>query len=108
MYYLCNHMKLIELNINKIIALCTKYKVKSLYVFGSILTSRFNDASDVDMAVSFDKERISLEDYADNFFSFQFDLESIFNRQVDLVCYDAITNPIFRQELDETKLQLYG
>lgn len=101
-------MKLIELNIAQIVSLCRKYKVKALYVFGSILTSRFNDESDVDLAVSFDKENIALEDYADNFFSLQFDLEAIFNRQVDLVCYDAITNPIFRQELDETKLQLYG
>ena len=101
-------MKLIELNIAQIVSLCRKYKVKALYVFGSILTSRFNDESDVDLAVSFDKENIALEDYVDNFFSLQFDLEAIFNRQVDLVCYDAITNPIFRQELDETKLQLYG
>lgn len=101
-------MKLIELNIQRIIELCQKYKVKALYVFGSILTPRFNDQSDVDFAVSFDKEKISLDDYADNFFSLQFDLETIFNRPVDLVCYDAITNPIFRQELDETKYQLYG
>ena len=101
-------MKLLELNIAQIVSLCRKYKVKALYVFGSILTSRFNDESDVDLAVSFDKENIALEDYADNFFSLQFDLEAIFNRQVDLVCYDAITNPIFRQELDETKRLLFG
>ena len=41
-------MKLIEMNIDKIIALCRKYKVAKLWVFGSILTPRFNDASDVD------------------------------------------------------------
>lgn len=101
-------MRLIELNIQRIIDLCHKYKVKALYVFGSILTPRFNDDSDVDFAVSFDKENIRLEDYADNFFALQFDLEAIFNRPVDLVCYDAITNPVFRRELDETKYQLYG
>ncbi len=31
-------MKLIEMNIDKIIALCRKYKVVKLWVFGSILT----------------------------------------------------------------------
>ena len=41
-------MKLIENNIQKIVALCKKYKVGKLFVFGSILTSRFNDDSDVD------------------------------------------------------------
>ena len=101
-------MKLIELNISKIIALCRKYRVKALYVFGSILTSRFNAQSDVDLAVSFDKERIGLDEYADKFFSLQYELEALFGRDVDLVCYDAITNPVFRQELDETKYKLYG
>lgn len=101
-------MKLIESNMQRIIELCRKYRVKALYVFGSILTSRFNDESDVDLAVSFDKGKIKLDDYADNFFSFQFALESLLNRPVDLVCYDAITNPVFRKELDETKQQLYG
>ena len=33
-------MKLIEMNIDKIVALCKKYKVAKLWVFGSILTSR--------------------------------------------------------------------
>ena len=35
-------MKLIELNLNRILELCRKHKVKSLAVFGSILTDRFN------------------------------------------------------------------
>lgn len=35
-------MKLIENNIQKIVALCKKYKVNKLFVFGSILTDRFN------------------------------------------------------------------
>ena len=42
-------MNLIELNIDRIIALCKKYKVNKLFVFGSILTDRFNKESDVDL-----------------------------------------------------------
>lgn len=42
-------MKLMEMNMDKIIALCKKYKVAKLWVFGSILTDRFNDNSDVDI-----------------------------------------------------------
>ena len=51
-------MKLIENNIQKIVALCKKYKVNKLFVFGSILTNRFNDDSDVDMIVSFNKAEV--------------------------------------------------
>ena len=42
-------MKLIENNIQKIIALYKKHKVNKLFVFGSILTDRFNKNSDVDL-----------------------------------------------------------
>lgn len=101
-------MKLIELNIEKIAALCKKYKVAKLWVFGSILTPRFNDESDVDLSVSFDKQRIKLEDYADNFFDFLDELKILFRRDIDLVCDDAVRNPYFREELDRTKLQIYG
>lgn len=101
-------MKLIELNMEKIINLCKKYKVAKLWVFGSILTPRFNKDSDVDLAVSFDKEKIELEDYADNYFDFLDELKSLFSREVDLVCNDSVQNPYFRKELDNTKLQIYG
>ena len=54
-------MKLIELNMDKIITLCKKYKVAKLWVFGSILTPHFNDDSDVDFSVNFDSETINRE-----------------------------------------------
>lgn len=49
-------MKIIEINLGRIIDLCKKYRVKKLYVFGSILTDRFNDDSDVDFSVDFDSQ----------------------------------------------------
>ena len=101
-------MKLIELNMDKIIALCIKYKVAKLWVFGSILTPRFNDESDVDFSVSFDKSRIELPDYAENYFDFMDELKSLFQRDIDLVCDDSVKNRIFRKELDATKVLIYG
>lgn len=92
----------------KIIALCKKYKVAKLWVFGSILTARFNEDSDVDLSVSFDKGNINLEDYADNYFDFMDELKSLFRREIDLVCDDSVKNPYFRKELDSTKVQIYG
>lgn len=75
-------MKLIELNMDKIIALCKKYKVAKLWVFGSILTPRFNDESDVDLLVVFDRTKITLLDMADTFFDFLYELEAVFNARL--------------------------
>lgn len=99
-------MKLVELNMHKIIALCQTYKVKTLAVFGSILTDRFNDNSDVDVSVTFNDSGI--DDPFVNFFDFNEALEEVFGRKVDLVDESAISNPYFRQELDRTKHPLYG
>lgn len=103
-------MKLIELNIDKIITLCKKYRVAKLWVFGSILTPRFNDASDVDLSVNFDEETIKKEnlDWADIFFDFLHELENLFGRKIDLVCDDAVSNKYFREELDANKVLIYG
>ena len=50
-----------------IIALCEKHKVKRLFAFGSVLTSRFTEKSDIDLVVDFDKE-VEQVDYVNNFF----------------------------------------
>ena len=99
-------MNLIENNSQKIIALCKKHKVGKLFVFGSILTDRFNDDSDVDMVVDFDK--VTLEDYADNYFDLKFSLEDIFGREVDLLEDKAIRNPVLRRNIDNSKVLIYG
>ena len=103
-------MKLIELNIDKIISLCHKYRVAKLWVFGSILTPRFNDNSDVDFSVDFDSEAIRREgiDWADTFFDFMHELEDVIGRKVDLVCDDSVSNPYFRKQLNSTKKLIYG
>lgn len=103
-------MKLIEINMDKIVALCQKYKVAKLWVFGSILTPRFNENSDVDLSVDFDSKAIRTEglDWADIFFDFMHELEDLFGRRVDLICDDAITNSHFRRELDSSKHLIYG
>lgn len=99
-------MKLIENNIQKIIALCKKYKVNKLFVFGSILTDRFNEDSDVDLIVSFNKEEVS--DYFDNYFDFKYSLEELFGRNVDLLEEQTIKNPYLKKNVDATKALIYG
>ena len=99
-------MKLIEMNIDKIAALCRKYKVARLWVFGSILTPRFTDESDVDFSVEFNYGMI--DDIFVVFFDFIDELQGLLGRKVDMVDERAIRNPYFRKELDTTKKLIYG
>ena len=101
-------MKLIEANIQRIIDLCRKYRVKSLAVFGSILSDRFNDKSDVDLLVDFDTTNHEQWDYVKNFFDFRDALEMIFNRKVDLIEQKALRNKFFIQNINRTKQVIYG
>lgn len=101
-------MKIIELNLHKIIEICKRFHVRKLWVFGSILTSRFNEDSDVDLCVDFDWDKISLLDSANNFFGFQEALESLLGRKIDITDDSAVRNPYFREELNETRQLIYG
>ena len=93
-------------HIPQIRKLCEQHKVERLYAFGSVLTDRFSESSDVDLIVGF--RDMPIENYADNYFDFKFSLQDTFNRQVDLLEDQAIRNPYFRKQLDETKQLIYG
>ena len=66
-----------------IIALCQMYKVNKLFVFGSVLTERFNKDSDIDLVVDFKKEDIS--DYFDNYYNLKYSLQDVLGREIDLL-----------------------
>ena len=99
-------MSLIERNIDEIKRLCHLYAVTQLSVFGSVLTDRFDEESDVDFVVSFGD--VSVEDYADNYLRLSADLGRLLGRDIDLVEDKAIRNPVFRANVDRTKVQIYG
>lgn len=101
-------MKLIELNMQRIIDLCLKHKVKTLAVFGSILTDRFNDQSDVDLLVNFDTTDHEKWDYVTNYFDFRDALERLFGRKVDLVVEKGLKNRYFIANVNRTKQMIYG
>ena len=86
--------------------LCSDHKVRQLYAFGSVLTAKFNNESDVDLVVDFDPIDVSL--YADNYFDFKFSLQNILNRPIDLLEDKAIKNPYFRQTLNQQRQLIYG
>lgn len=76
-------MSTIEKNMDKIRKLCVSHYVDHLYVFGAILTSKFNRNSDIDMGVNI--SGVNLVDYVGNYFNFKFGLEEILERK--LICW---------------------
>ena len=101
-------MKLIELNLQQIYSLCREYKVKTLSVFGSILTDRFNDSSDVDLLVDFEPFDHDTFDYVSNYFGLRDALERLFGRKVDLIEEKGLRNKYFKANVNRTKQLIYG
>lgn len=99
-------MNIIDINIDRINDLCKIHKVRQLFAFGSVLTNRFKNISDIDFVVDF--QGVGLYDYADNYFDFKSSLERLFNREVDLLEDKAIKNPYLRQSIDSSKHLIYG
>jgi predicted nucleotidyltransferase len=91
---------------NALTQLCIQNRVKSLYVFGSVLTSRFNNDSDIDLIVDIDSQN-PLE-YADYYFNLKFALQDLFNRSVDLLETKSIRNNYLRQEINNSKQLIYA
>ena len=87
-------------------SLCERYRVKTLYVFGSVLTPTFDTYSDIDLLVDFlDQDALQ---YASNYFQFKFELEKLFNRKIDLLEERALKNPYFIENINQKKQLLYG
>jgi len=84
---------------------CKKRYVRNLFLFGSILTNRFSDKSDIDFLVDF--EVLPIEDYADNYFDLCADLEQILGRRVDIVTMRSVKNPYFETELLKTRQLIF-
>lgn len=86
--------------------LCQKNKVRSLYVFGSVLTDNFTDTSDIDLIVDIDSN--DPFEYADNYFNLKFALQELFKRPIDLLENKAIKNPFIRKNIDSSKVLIYA
>ena len=99
-------MGLIDTYKTQIQQLCENHKVRTLYSFGSVNTTKFTMDSDVDLVVDF-KIDDPIE-YSDNYFDLKFALEKILNRQIDLLESKAIRNPFLKESIDKTKVLIYG
>ena len=89
-----------------LIALCRRYRVRQLQLFGSAATGAFVPAAiDLDFIAEFADTQS--DDYADRFLDFAEALEKLFNRRVDVLTKRAIRNPFFRAEVERTARVIY-
>ena len=90
-----------------VVQILKDHKVKDAYLFGSVLTQRFNDNSDVDFLVRYEPFDDPVA-FGDNIWDLRFALEDSLHRGIDLINEESLKNPYFIQELNETKYKIYG
>lgn len=98
--------KIIKDNVDNLKKLCISLGIKRMYAFGSVVSGRFRDDSDIDLLISFNDD-LSIEQYTDNYFSLQYKLRNLFNRNIDLVTERTLSNPYFIESINETKQLIY-
>lgn len=99
-------MKEILIHIEQINKLCTLYKVKSLFAFGSVTTDKFRRDSDIDLVVEIEEtDPIS---YSNSYWNLKSRLEQLFERDIDLLEHKSIVNPFLKERIDTTKVLIYG
>ncbi len=102
-------MKKIRAKINiptdKIAALCRRYQVHQLALFGSVLRDDFRpDSSDVDFLVEFEPEaQVSLLDLS----GMQLELADLLHRPVDLVPADGL-KPVIKETVLNSAEVIYA
>jgi uncharacterized protein len=95
-----------DLNIVRLEEICQRYGVSKLYVFGSYATGTESNESDIDLLVEFLDP--GPDGAFDRFTGLQLDLETFFRRKIDLTVNKPFRNPIFQQEIDQSKVLLYA
>jgi len=99
--------KLIESKRKELSALCRKYHVQRLEIFGSAVTESFDPGkSDLDFVVQFGK--LAPGEYADTYFGLLEEMEELFQFRVDLIMDTAIDNPYFREKTEKTGVLLFA
>lgn len=95
----------LQIDIDKIMAFCRKWRVREFSLFGSVLRKDFGPGSDVDVLVSFEPDAPwSYFEWGD----MTEELQTIFGREVDLVEKESLRNPYRRHSILSSRQVLYA
>ena len=88
-------------------ALCERFRVRKLELFGSATTERFDpDTSDFDFLYEFDDP--SSADLADRYFGLWEELQRLFGRKIDLIDPATIENPYLLRKVNSQRRTVYA
>ncbi len=97
---------LIEQHRSEVAALCSRFGVQSLEVFGSAADGTFDPAhSDIDFLVEFLQDDVG--SLFDRYFELQEALEQLFARKIDLVTPSALKNPYLIAAVNKSRQPVY-
>ena len=90
----------------KIKKICANLRLKNLALFGSAITDRFGQESDIDILVEFNLQ--GNENLFNTYFTLKEQLEELFHRPVDIVMERSVKNPFLKRVIDATKKNIYA
>lgn len=92
---------------DELIALCRKYRVRRLDVFGSAARDDFDEqSSDIDLLIEFDD--MPYADRGDAYLGFLMEAEALLGHHVDLVEVGAVRNPYVRHGIEASRRLLFN
>jgi len=91
----------------EIIKLFKRHKIISAYVFGSVLTEKFNDQSDIDFLVNIQEDLDPVES-GGHLWDLTYELEDLLKRPIDLLTERSLKNQYFIKQVNDTKFFIYG
>ena len=98
---------LIEHRRPEVAALCSRFGVQSLEVFGSAADGAFDPArSDIDFLVEFSQDDAG--SLFHRYFGLQEALEQLFGCKIDLVTASALRNPYFIASVNKSRQSVYA
>lgn len=85
--------------------ICKKYSVKKMEIFGSAGRGDKNPG-DIDLLVEF--HNIYERGISDKYFALQEELQTLFQKNVDLVEIHALKNDVFKNAINKDRKVIYG
>jgi predicted nucleotidyltransferase len=98
--------QLLEKQKKELIAICQALNIKRLYVFGSVVSDKFREDSDIDFLISF-SDNLTVDEYTQNYFTLHYKLRELFRREIDIVTERSLSNPYLIESINESKQLIY-
>ncbi len=97
----------LQAQLPSVVKLFKDHRVKSAYAFGSVVSDKFNEDSDIDFLINFEDNVEALE-RGKIWWNLYDTLRDIFNREVDLLIENTLKNPYLIEDINEKKQLIYA